>query len=42
MEFENAQAYEDYNRHPDHVAFVKTRWIPEVSDFLELDYERLI
>jgi len=42
MEFETAKAYEDYNRHPDHVAFVKTCWIPEVSDFLELDYERLI
>ena len=42
MEFENAKAYEYYNRHPDHVAFVKTLWIPEVSDFLELDYEQLI
>jgi hypothetical protein len=42
MEFENAKAYDDYNRHADHVAFVKTRWIPEVSDFLELDYEKLI
>jgi len=42
MEFENAVAYEDYNRHPDHVAFVKTRWLPEVIDFLELDYEKLV
>lgn len=39
MEFATAAAYEAYNQHPDHVAFVRTIWIPEVSDFLELDYE---
>lgn len=41
MEFSAAKAYEDYNQHPDHVAFVRTVWIPEVSDFLEIDYEPL-
>ncbi|MDF1559684.1 MAG: Dabb family protein [Bacteroidales bacterium] len=41
MEFETAKAYEDYNQHPDHVAFVGTIWIQEVSDFLEIDYEPL-
>lgn len=41
MEFATAKEYEDYNRHPDHVLFVSTFWISEVSDFLELDYEPL-
>jgi hypothetical protein len=39
MEFAGGAAYEAYNVHPDHVAFVQGRWIPEVSDFLEIDYE---
>ena len=39
MEFADAAAYRAYNDHPDHVAFVKGRWLPEVSDFLEIDYE---
>ena len=39
MEFAGRAAYEAYNVHPDHVAFVQGRWIPEVSDFLEIDYE---
>jgi hypothetical protein len=38
MEFADGDAYEGYNGHPDHVAFVQRRWIPEVSDFLEIDY----
>jgi hypothetical protein len=41
MEFETAEAYEDYNQHPGHIAFVQTFWIKEVSDFLEIDYEPL-
>jgi hypothetical protein len=41
MEFSSAKAYEDYNQHPDHVAFVRTVWMPEVTDFLEIDYEPL-
>ena len=39
MEFLSHKDYQAYNEHPDHVNFVQNRWIPEVSDFLELDYE---
>jgi hypothetical protein len=38
MEFADADAYESYNRHPDHVRFVEERWMNEVEDFLEIDY----
>lgn len=38
MEFANRDAYERYNEHPDHVRFVQERWLPEVKDFLEIDY----
>ena len=41
MEFGNTQDYEIYNKHPDHVAFVQSRWLQEVSDFMEIDYEPL-
>jgi hypothetical protein len=38
MEFADQAAYAGYNEHPDHVAFVRDRWIPEVADFMEIDY----
>ena len=38
MEFADRAAYEAYNAHPAHVRFVETRWVPEVEDFLEIDY----
>ncbi|MFC5457634.1 Dabb family protein [Prosthecobacter fluviatilis] len=38
MEFADAAAYAFYSDHPEHTAFVKERWIPEVEDFMELDY----
>lgn len=38
MEFEDAAAYAGYNDHPQHVDFVQTRWVPEVAEFLEIDY----
>ncbi|MEF3402342.1 Dabb family protein [Agromyces sp. CCNWLW203] len=38
MEFADQAAYDAYNEHPAHVAFVQDRWVPEVEDFLELDY----
>ncbi|MFM2288613.1 MAG: hypothetical protein RL684_1756 [Pseudomonadota bacterium] len=41
MEFADPAAYEAYNVHPAHVAFVQQRWIPEVAGFLEIDYEPL-
>ena len=39
MEFADRAAYEAYNEHPEHVAFVEDRWLAEVSDFQEIDYE---
>jgi heme-degrading monooxygenase HmoA len=39
MEFADAAAYAAYNEHPDHTGFVQNRWIPEVEEFLELDFE---
>lgn len=39
MEFDSPKDYQAYNEHPDHVRFVQTRWIPEVMDFVEIDYE---
>jgi len=38
MEFADGAAYDRYNEHPDHISFVQQRWLPEVSEFLELDY----
>jgi hypothetical protein len=38
MEFADDAAYRGYNEHPEHVAFVQGRWLPEVSEFLEIDY----
>jgi heme-degrading monooxygenase HmoA len=39
MEFADRTAYEGYNEHPDHVRFVQERWLTEVADFLEVDYQ---
>jgi hypothetical protein len=39
MEFAGPDAYAAYNEHPDHVRFVQERWLVEVEDFLEIDYE---
>ncbi|WP_192356684.1 Dabb family protein [Mesorhizobium mediterraneum] len=41
MEFADQAAYSGYNDHPDHVAFVRDHWIPEVEAFLEIDYAPL-
>ena len=41
MEFASAHDYQQYNEHPVHLRFVQTRWVNEVSDFLEIDYELL-
>ena len=38
MEFADRSAYDAYDAHPEHVAFVRERWLPEVAEFLELDY----
>jgi hypothetical protein len=41
MEFADEAAYQAYNIHPDHVAFVRDRWVPEVAKFQEIDYVAL-
>lgn len=38
MEFDNQQQYDFYSNHPEHVAFIQNFWIPNVEDFLEIDY----
>lgn len=38
MEFAGEAAYAFYSDHPEHITFVQQRWIPEVEEFLELDY----
>ena len=38
MEFANEAAYRFYSGHPDHNAFVQQRWLPEVAEFMEIDY----
>lgn len=38
MEFADEAAYAAYNNHSVHTAFVDTRWLPEVTEFLEIDY----
>jgi hypothetical protein len=41
MEFADRGAYAGYNEHPEHVRFVQERWLPEVGEFLELDFAAL-
>jgi hypothetical protein len=41
MEFTDLAAYDAYNDHPIHVAFVRDRWKMEVSDFMEIDYVKI-
>ena len=39
MDFQDLVAYQRYNDHADHTTFVRDRWIPEVSRFLEIDLQ---
>lgn len=41
MEFASQTEYDFYNAHPDHVAFVQGKWMPEVEAFMEVDYVKL-
>ena len=41
MEFADQEAYDAYNTDPRHVAFVQERWVPEVTDFIEIDFGAL-
>ncbi|MGZ0712769.1 Dabb family protein (plasmid) [Coraliomargarita sp. W4R53] len=38
MVFADQAAYDGYNQHPTHVAFVEERWLPEVAEFQEYDF----
>lgn len=38
MRFANKPDYETYSNHSSHVAFVRERWMKEVTDFLEIDF----
>lgn len=40
MVFANREDYSTYNNHPSHVAFVQDRWVKEVTEFLEIDFEK--
>lgn len=40
MVFADATTYAAYDVHPDHQAFVHDVWLPNVAQFLELDYRR--
>jgi hypothetical protein len=37
MTFVDQAAYDGYNVHPAHLAFVQERWIPEMAEFMEHD-----
>jgi heme-degrading monooxygenase HmoA len=41
MDFASRAAYDAYNAHPDHVAFVSDRWDADVADFMEIDLAEL-
>lgn len=41
MWFNSDADYASYNDHPEHVDFVENVWIPNVAEFLELDYLRI-
>jgi len=38
MRFKEQADYDAYNDHPEHAAFVTDVWIPNVAEFVELDY----
>lgn len=39
MEFNTEEEYVAYHSHPLHVNVVQSQWLPEVEDFLEINYE---
>ena len=41
MVFADKLAYDTYNNHPNHVAFVESRWKTEVTRFLEIDFKSI-
>ncbi len=41
MKFAKAAELQAYSEHPAHQSFIKERWLTEVSDFQESDFEAL-
>ena len=39
MVFDNQNDYSTYNNHPAHTSFVQERWLKEVTDFQETDFQ---
>jgi hypothetical protein len=39
MDFADQAGYTLYNEHPKHTDFVENRWLKEVSQFLEIDFQ---
>ena len=39
MRFDSHALYEAYSHHPAHQSFIENRWLTEVSDFQEADFE---
>ena len=39
MVFDNTEAYQKYNAHPEHSLFIQKYWLTMVDGFLEIDYE---
>ncbi len=42
MEFDNQIQYDIYSNHSVHIDFIQNFWIPNVEDFLEIDYTHFI
>ena len=38
LSFDNQDDYDFYNKHSKHQWFVENVWIPQVAEFLEIDY----
>ena len=41
MEFASQHLYDQYSNHPEHTAFVQQRWLRDVEDFMEIDFEAI-
>ncbi|MDE0861268.1 MAG: Dabb family protein [Akkermansiaceae bacterium] len=41
MNFDSQEAFQSYCEHPLQIEFVEIRWIPEVENFQETDFETL-
>ena len=39
MEFEDFSGHDAFNNHPSHVSFIDDFWVPQVVDYIEIDYE---